>query len=404
MNNGDSRSIVRQANRRTVFTLLQAQGRISQADIVAATGLGKATVSSIIAELATEGWLHEVGTAKATGARGGRRSTLLDINPERGYVVGLKLLDSSLAVVVTDLFARVILHETVPITPCRCPEDVLDIIDEVVTSAIARAGLARTQVLGVGVGISGPIEPGRGTIVLSRNFPDFPPVPMADRLSARLRLPVQIENDVNTVTIAERWFGQGQGCDDFVVVTIGQGIGAGVVVGGRLVRGVRGAAGELGHLRMTPDGPQCECGGQGCLQAVAADPAVVREVRQGIARGEASSLVVDDLTMRQIIKAADEGDKLAQNELARSGAAFGWGVAALINLLAPQKVIVTGEGVDAGHWRLDPMREALRAEVFPPLAGGFTVVTESLDFETWARGAACAVLGRLFDSPAMNNK
>lgn len=401
-----SGALVRKLNSNAVLTLLQSRGPLSQAEIVAITGLGKATVSSLIASLDAEGWIIEVGPAAAAGDRGGRPSTLLNLNPDRGFVVGVKILEDAVAVVVTDLYARVVLHETTPVSRglgdtdyANAVESLLSTTVERVNAAIAASGVDRSKILGVGVGITGLVDTDSGVGFFSRLFPGTPGLPVARLLQERLSLPIIVENDVNTLAIAERWFGVGQGSNNFAVVTIGRGIGAGLVVHGQLVKGVRGGAGEFGHVCIQPDGPLCECGNRGCLQAVAADPAVVMRVAEYLAAGRSSSLDGEDLTIEKIVAAADDGDELAREVLRESGLAFGRGMATLVSLLAPERVIVSGEGVVAGSWRITPMLEAFRREAFRQVADAVTVQIEKLDFEAWARGAACVVLGKLFDSP-----
>jgi predicted NBD/HSP70 family sugar kinase len=213
-------------------------------------------------------------------------------------------------------------------------------------------------------------------------------------------VPVYLENDVNTLTIAEQWFGYGHEVDHFVVVTIGRGVGAGIVVNRQFYRGAMGGAGEVGHITLVDDGPPCDCGKRGCLEALASDPAVVRQAKAAIALGERTRLAgVEPLTVRAVREAAEAGDDLAQRLLADSGRYLGMGIAVLVNTLNPQLVIVGGEGVDAGEWRLGPMREAIRQHAFNGLSDDLHIVVEPSGDEAWARGAACVVLGELFKSP-----
>jgi predicted NBD/HSP70 family sugar kinase len=184
------------------------------------------------------------------------------------------------------------------------------------------------------------------------------------------------------------------------VVTVGRGIGAGLVSNGQFSRGASGGAGEFGHITLVQDGPPCDCGKRGCLEALASDPAVVRQAKAAIALGERTALAdVDPLTIEAIIAAAETGEVLAQKLLADSGRWLGIGVATLINILNPRLLIVGGEGVQAGEWRFGPMREVIRAHAFNGLADELEILIEPSGDETWARGAACVVLGELFTSP-----
>jgi len=188
--------------------------------------------------------------------------------------------------------------------------------------------------------------------------------------------------------------------DHFVVATVGRGIGAGIVANGQFYRGALGGAGEFGHITLTTDGPPCGCGKRGCLETLASDPAVVRQARAAIALGERTALVgVEPLALEDIVAAAEAGDELARRLLADSGRWLGLGIATLVNILNPQLVIVGGEGVRAGEWRFRPMREAIRQHAFDGLADELEIIIEPSGDETWARGAACVVLGEMFKSP-----
>lgn len=223
---------------------------------------------------------------------------------------------------------------------------------------------------------------------------------MAQPIAEALSLPVYLENDVKTLAIAEQWFGSGHGVNDFAVMTVGRGIGGGFVASGQLCRGTRGGAGEIGHITVQRDGPLCQCGKRGCLEALAADPAVVRAARAAIHTGRQTVLAtVPQLSFDAIVDAADAGDGLAQEVLGESGRWIGIGLANLINTLNPQLVVVGGEGLRAGSWRTEPMHATLRDHVFSDLIDDVRIFVQPSSDETWARGAACLVLGELFRSP-----
>ena len=395
-----NRELIRRMNRSLVLNLIKSRGPISRTDIARLSGLSLATVSGITAELIEKGLIHEMGAGQSTG---GRRPVLLRLNHQAGFVVGLKLMEHVITSAVTDLDAQVLHHRVTPLPlSAGAPpsfEELLPVIADAIEVTIAEAGVDRERVLGVGVGIAGLVD-GKTGICHYSPFFGWRDVQMAHPLAERLGLPVYLENDVNTLTIAEQWFGYGHDVEHFVVVTVGRGIGAGIVVNGQFYRGHLGGAGEFGHITLLPDGPPCTCGKRGCLEALASDPAVVRQAKAAIALGEQTSLAgVAPLTFDAIVEAAHAGDALARRLLSESGRWLGIGIATLVNILNPQLVIVGGEGVRAGKWRFDPMREAIRAHVFNGLADTLEIVIEPSGDETWARGAACVVLGELFRSP-----
>ena len=184
------------------------------------------------------------------------------------------------------------------------------------------------------------------------------------------------------------------------MVTVGRGVGAGFVFNGRFYGGHRGGVGELAHVPLAPDGPPCACGNHGCLEVLASDVALVTAARDAIGEGRGTALAdAAELSLESIVATAEAGDALARELLADSGRWLGRGLAMLVNLLNPQKVIVAGEGVEAGDWRFEPMRRALEETRFDSLGAETALVIESAGDTTWARGAACVVLGEFFKSP-----
>ncbi|HXW77865.1 MAG TPA: ROK family transcriptional regulator, partial [Acidimicrobiales bacterium] len=270
------RQLMVEMNRNLVLNVLRT-GAASRADVVRTTGLSPATVSLIVSELIESGLVNEVGEGKSSG---GRPPLVLRLDDERNYVVGVKLMRRAISVAVTDLRAEVLYSELVGLEPTEVkPGAVLEALSGAVESVTSKAGLALDQVVGIGVGLAGLVEADSGVCRYSPSF-GWADVPVAGPISASLGRPVLVDNDVNTLTVAEQWFGRGHGVDNFIVVTVGEGVGAGIVVDGRLYRGASGAAGEIGHLHLDGEGGggsvPCRCGGRGCLEALSSDGAVRR--------------------------------------------------------------------------------------------------------------------------------
>ena len=398
-----NRDLIKEINRNLVLNLIKSRGPISRTDIARLSSLSLATVSGITADFIASGLVHELGEGESTG---GRRPVLLRLNYRAGFVVGVKLMEQAITSALTDLDDSVLNHRVTPLTTAAGtdPANVLRAIIQAVENTIAEAKVDRPRVLGIGIGMAGVVD-GEAGICRYSPFFGWRDVPIAEPVAAHFGLPVCVENDVNTLTIAEQWFGYGHGVDHFVVVTVGRGVGAGIVVNGQFYRGALGGAGELGHITLTTDGPPCGCGKRGCLETLASDPAVVRQARAAIALGERTTLVgIEPLTLEDIVAAAEAGDELARRLLADSGHWLGMGIATLVNILNPQLVIVGCEGVRAGEWRFGPMREAIRQHAFDSLADDLDIVIEPAGDETWARGAACVVLGELFKPPVHEGK
>ncbi|MBK8020991.1 MAG: ROK family protein [Chloroflexi bacterium] len=293
---------------------------------------------------------------------------------------------------MTDLESRVLHYFDVPVPLEQDPSRIAAALADAVEAAVDSSGVDRRKLLGVGIGLAGVIHPQTGVVHYSPYF-GWRDVSLADLVRVRLHLPVYIENDVNTLTLSEMLFGAGRHIDNFAVVTIGRGIGMGLVVNQQLYQGAKGGMGELGHITFDPAGPICTCGKRGCLEAFAADPAVIAYVRQSRSAHDAPRSLDD------VIALATGGDTLARSALARSGEILGVGMSTVINLFCPSLLLISGEGVAAGDFRNGPLLDSLKAHTFNGLLDDVQVIIEPTDDQAWARGAASIVISKVFESP-----
>ncbi len=388
-----NRDLIKEINQNLILNLIKNQGPISRTDLARLSRLSPASVSGITAELIAGNMVQETGEGESSG---GRRPVLLRLNKKAGFVVGLKLMENALTIALTDLDANILDHRVVPILTnghSLAVEAVLSILIEAIEQTIIDTKVDRQRVRGIGIGLAGSIDGESGVCRFSPYF-NWRNVQVAKPISDHFSLPVYIENDVNTLTIAEKWFGYGHDVQHFVVATVGRGIGAGIVTNGQFYRGAFGGAGEFGHI------PLFHQEHVTTLENLASDPAILRQAQAAIERGDKTTLrELDEVSITAIINAANKGDQLSQKLLAQAGRWLGIGIAILINMLNPQLIIIGGEGVHAGEWRLGPMREAIKTYAFDSLADDIEIVIEPSGDETWARGAATLVLGEIFKSP-----
>ena len=386
-----NRDLIRAINRSHVLNTIKAFGPIGRAEIARQTGLSPATVTSISAKLISQDLVLEKSAGDSSG---GRPPILLVINPRGGYVVGIKLTETHAICALTDLEAQILAKSSMELSG-HDPEQVVEDLARMILAFIREQKITRKQLLGVGIGLAGIIDAENGILRQSPIY-GWDNVPLRDMLQSKLRLPVYIENDVNTLTLTERWFGHGQGVDNFLTVTVGRGVGLGIVANGQFYRGQNGGAGEFGHMTMDPDGPVCACGKRGCLEAYVGDPGLVRTAQEVAAQGKlpASVQTVDDL-----LALAQAGEPGAIQILAEAGRILGWGIANLINLFNPKKIIISGEGTREGDLLFHSMKEAIRQNTMPGLFDPHTVQIAPWGDDAWARGAAGLVLRELFESP-----
>jgi glucokinase-like ROK family protein len=330
----------------------------------------------------------------AGDSSGGRPPILLVINPRGRYVVGIKLTETHAVCALTDLEASVIAKSSIPLSGHE-PAQVVDDLARMVLSFIREQKITRKQLLGVGIGLAGIVDAESGVLRQSPIY-GWSNVPLRDILQSKLHIPVYIENDVNTLTLTERWFGPGQGIDNFLTVTVGRGVGLGIVVNGQFYCGQAGGAGEFGHITINPDGPLCACGKRGCLEVYVGDPGLVRSAREFVLSGKISAPVHD---LDDLLSLAQNGDPGAREIFNQAGRILGIGIANLVNLFNPQRIIISGEGTREGDFLFLPMKESIQQNTMPGLYDPETVMIAPWGDDAWARGAAGLVLRDVFESP-----
>ncbi|HID85851.1 MAG TPA: ROK family protein [Anaerolineae bacterium] len=229
------------------------------------------------------------------------------------------------------------------------------------------------QVVGIGIGAPGPLNPWTGVIHHAPNLPGWRDVPLRDIIQEEFQMPTFLGNDANVAALAEHRFGAGQGVDDLIYMTVSTGIGGGVIVGGQLLLGADGLAGEVGHMTLEPHGPRCNCGNIGCLEALAAGPAIARDARQRIEEGARTAIVdlvggdLSQVTAKVVGQAAQEGDELAIELIRRAGFYIGVGIVNLIHLFNPRLFVIGGGVSKVGDLLFDPIRAVVRERAMPAM-------------------------------------
>jgi predicted NBD/HSP70 family sugar kinase len=265
------------------------------------------------------------------------------------------------------------------------PEPVVRAMAALARDLERRAPAVGGTSVGVGVGLGGHVDARAGLVRYSPML-GWRDVPVQRMLAEELGLPVLIENDVNTLAVAEQWFGAGRDTSSFAVVTVGAGVGGAIVIDDTLLHGVSGAAGELGHNVVDPAGPPCHCGKRGCVETYASDEAIML--------GIAAARAAPPGTLAEAIELAHAGDEAAREAFTRAGRALGQGLSGLVNLLNPPLVILSGEGISASDLFIDALSDELARNTFSSAAADCRLVVRPLPDETWARGAAATMLRR----------
>jgi predicted NBD/HSP70 family sugar kinase len=372
--------LTRDLNRAAILRLIGLSGPIARTSIAGRLGLSPATVTSITRELIDSGIVR---TADRAPSRGGRPALLLEIVSRSAHAFGVKVAPDHLVGVVVDLDGDVIeqYEERLDLSAAHG----FDAAVRVLRSWLDAAAEG-TPLLGVGLGVPGVVDSATGTVTSPLiGWRDFA---LREQLQQALGIPVLVDNDVNTLATSERLYGRGRDVEDFIALTLGRGVGLGIVANGDIYHGYGGGAGEFGHVTVVVDGPVCSCGKRGCLEAFVAYPALVASARADGTFGKRKGIAA-------LRRNADAGDADARAIYAEAATVLGRAVANLVNVLSPQLILVSGEGTQAwGHYE-EAFAKALQAHVFPPLRG-FTVEVDPWDDAKWAVGAASLVLRTTF--------
>jgi predicted NBD/HSP70 family sugar kinase len=348
---------------------LLVHGPRSRAEIARKLGMSRASLTRVTRTLVDQGLVTE-GAVELRGATG-RPSEVLHIRPEGRRYLGVKLTSDRLFAVVTDLTARPLAEYEEPLKS----QSVEDAVAQI-GGAFERLADEHPGISAVGIGLAGDVVSASGRqIVLQSPFLGWQEVPLADLVSERLGVPATAENDVRALTAAEHWFGVGAGYESMVLITVGTGIGVGMVVDDRVVVGAGGKAGNLEHLPIDPSGPRCHRGHRGCLASYLSNAAIVAALR------------TPGLDYDSVLELARTGDPAALQAFRDAGHALGVLTATLANTLDPEKIVVTGDGITVTELARDELDAAIAMNRHPDEAP-IALDIQPFEFSEWARAGA----------------
>jgi predicted NBD/HSP70 family sugar kinase len=376
----------RNANRvRLLQALLHGPGR-SRAELGRALGLSRATITAVLLDLERAGMVEQAADGPEERPRSNGRPPLqVSLAPSAAYAVGLDFGHRHIRTAVCDLGGRIVSDRYAAYDVDQAPLDAFELGRELTEQVLDEAQVSPQHVIGVGVGLPAPLDAATGLVHADGILPSWEGIAPARELEARLGLPVHLENDTNAGAMGEHLFGAGRGVDNLAYVQISAGIGLGLILNGAPYRGVAGVAGELGHVTMHDDGLICRCGNRGCLETVANTLALTSLLSES--RGEPISLA-------RLIDLVHAGDRGARRAVADAGDAVGTALAAAINLLNPELVVIGGELAAAGEALIAPIRAAIDRRVIAPAAGSVRVVPSVLGDRAEVTGAAAMQLTR----------
>ena len=350
------------AHEAQIIAALRKHDTISRTDIARLTGWSRPKVTTEVGKLTKRGILIESGEGTS---QGGRRPRLLRFNHQLGYIVGVDIGATSMDIAIADLNAQVLARDCGPADVRDEPLDLLGAVKQRVLALLAKLNLRPQQVLGVGVGVPGPVDFIKGILVAPPLMPAWEGFSIRGYFHAFFPSAfIAVDNDVNLMALGELKSGAGTGQEDFIFIKIGTGIGAGIVCNSQIHRGHNGSAGDIGHICADHNGPICRCGNIGCLEALAAGPAIADRGTEAAQNGSSPTLA-QKLAANGVLRSEDvaaavrEGDRAAIEIVQSSGRAIGDVLAGLVNFFNPSMILVGGGVSNIGNQLLASLRQAV---------------------------------------------
>ncbi len=388
---------VREINLATVLRCLQEGPALSRAGLATLTNLNKTTISSLVETLLEQGLVHEIGLDISGG---GRPGTLLELNPQAGHIIGLELGVGYISLSLTDFTGQTLWHKLQEINPSETQDFIIKQALNLVDEARLVFPPESARLLGLGVSIPGMVDIEQGEVIFSPNL-QWRNVPLGKIFKDHTNLPTYIENDANAAALGEYFFGATRQVQNFIFLSIGVGLGGGLFLKGELYRGAWGIAGEIGHTYLVAESKRpCRCGRRGCWEVSSNQYALIERIQALLHAGRNSIISQDEvLTLTLIAQAARAGDAVALEALTDTGKAIGLGVANLINIFNPHKVVIGGGMGAVGDYLMPAIKHMTAKHVLRENQSRTEVILSTYGTSANVIGAVALVVNDILKHP-----
>jgi glucokinase-like ROK family protein len=396
---GRNVTILKKHNQFLMLSIIKEHGPISRVAIAKEIGLTKSAISKVVNNLIKLGLVEE-GRKDDTSV--GRKPVTLKLTIDNYFVVGVGIRRTETSVGIANLQGDIIRRKKASLKKEDTQAVILKKIINLIYSTAKDSRVEMEKVIGIGVGSPGPLYAHSGVILSPPNFPGWHNVPLKELIWEEFDIPVFIDNDANVAALGEKWFGNAQGIDNFIYITLDLGIGAGIVINGEVYRGVDGVAGEFGHISISLNGKKCQCGSYGCLENLASSLAIIPKVKNLISSGKETILSkmvkgsLEDIEIEMILEAARKKDELSLEVLREAARYLGIGVANLVNLFNTKTIILGGPLAQAEEVFLKFVRKIVIKRVYPVAANGLKIIAGRFGEEIYVIGAAALALSNVF--------
>ncbi|QFT87723.1 N-acetylglucosamine repressor [Bacillus sp. THAF10] len=388
------KSLIKDMNRSAVINTIRRKGPISRTEISSITNLGQSTLTKITEELKNLDLVYEKGEAHSTG---GRKAILLEFNHLYAFAIGIKVMQDHLVFALTDLQATIIDKRDIYFATSSDTQHILHLMKNTIHQLLQENQLELNSLIGIGIAVSGLVNSVTG-VVLKSPLLKWENVNLSEPLMEEFQLPVFIDNDVNAYINAELEFGHGHTSDQFICISLGDGMGASFVIDRKVYKGEYGGAGEYGHTIINVDGRPCYCGQNGCIETYLSNSALKINAQEFASRYPNSRLINKEINYETLTEAARENDSLALILFEQASKYLSIGLINAINSFNPKSIVLIGEALVGKEFFISQATERAKENFFK---GTFEsqIVISQLGDDAWVQGAALQAINQLFQPP-----
>ena len=400
--NSVDHATMRDMNLALILDILRSEAPLSRAELAVKTGLNKATVSSIVRGLLEHGWVKELG-ANSEPAEVGRPGINLAPDPDAGYFIGAEINVDFISIIITNFAVEVVSRRFESSGMLKDQQAGLDRFLFLLAESEQQVRRNGHDLFGIGIGVPGLVDVSSGRLLFAPNL-NWRDVPLRDLVQAQIDTPVFVMNEANQAALGELFFGAGRDSDFMLYVSAGIGIGGGIISNGRLVEGATGFAGEVGHMTVVRDGLPCNCGNHGCWETEAGLRALCRRIEEQVSSGCSSLLQeaggdFNQLDISQVVQAAQRGDEVALRALTETAEWLGIGMAGLVNVLNPQRVVFGGPLSLAHEFILPAIRATVNQRAWDWTHDQAEIVLANHGRDAAVFGGVASIYRELLNSP-----
>ncbi len=393
-------SVVNAMNKRNVINIIREKGPINKAEIARLVGLSIPTVMRLTDELIEKNLIRETGRGESTG---GKPPLMLEFTPDSHYIIGVDIGTTHIKTIVMNMVAEIICRVETPTMVADPPEQVIDRILDTIARAMEKVEIPLSRYLGIGLGMPGLLDATCGKVLFSPDF-KWENVDLTGPVKNRFGLPVYMSNVTRAMAVGEKWFGLAKDVENFMCVNLGYGIGAAIFINNCIYSGSSDSSGEFGHMTLEKNGPQCNCGNYGCLEALASANAMSKKAAFLIERGESSTILdladgkTSNINAKLIFDAAKAGDGLGREIVREATEYIGIAISNAVNFIDPELIILEGGIAKAGDILIDGIKRIVERRQMKYAGRKLSIVASKMEEDAAAIGAAAVLLGELVDN------